>query len=276
MNVLLTDHKVYTRPGTLRIIFLHHSTGRNLIRQGGIRDLIEQQNQLNGTSHEFWDHDYNEIGLTGPTGEKTGVSFNIPDDNTDPDGLERLFSQPIHDPPNNALSHLLSFDVIIFKSCFPVSAIRSRAMLEQYKEQYLSIRDTLARLPRKLFIVMTPPPLVPRSIKQTVIPRAPLATNPEDAKRAREFSLWLASEEFLMGLPNVATFDLFNLLAEPANSRRDPNTLRAEYRSGRLLLDSHPNRLSNETIAPAFVDALWQSMRSFQQHIMSDVLASSE
>src|SRR5437016_5539766 len=118
----------------LRIIFLHHSVGRILVRDGGVRDLIAQLNKRDGTQHEFWDHDYNQIGLTGPSGEKTGLSFDVPGDNTDPDGLDTLFSQPVHDPPDNALSHLLTFDVIAFKSCYPACAIRSDAQLERYKE----------------------------------------------------------------------------------------------------------------------------------------------
>src|SRR3712207_3236113 len=114
MTTLLADANARRRPDNLRIIFLHHSTGRNLIRQGGVRDLIALRNERDGTSYEFWDHDYNKVGLTGPAGEKMGVAFDIPDDNTDPDGLDTLFSQPVHDPPDNALSHLLTYDVIIF------------------------------------------------------------------------------------------------------------------------------------------------------------------
>src|SRR5215210_4265135 len=113
MTTLVAAPDARKEPGKLRIIFLHHSTGRNLIRQGGVRDIVARRNERDGTSYEFWDHDYNKVGLTGPTGEKTGISFDIPDDNTDPDGLEELFSQPVHDAGDNALSQLLSFDDII-------------------------------------------------------------------------------------------------------------------------------------------------------------------
>ena len=258
----------------LRILFIHHSTGKNLIRQGQVRDLIAKRNEQDGTRHEFWDHDYNEIGLTGPSGEKTGISFNIPDDDTDPVGFDRLFSQPVHDPPDNALSNILTFDVVIFKSCFPVSAIRNKAQLEQYRQHYISIRNALSRHPDTLFIVMTPPPLIPQSLTGLVLSRASrwMWTNDEDAARAREFSRWLTSEDFTMGLPNVATFDLFDLLAEPATSRTHPNTLRAEYRGGRLGYDAHPNETANKAIAPLFVDAIWRKLKRFQESTQRDMI----
>ena len=71
------------------IIFLHHSVGQNLIAQGNVRQLFTQ------AGYDFWDHDYNHLGLTSPDGTPAGYSYNIPDDNTDPDGLARLFQQPV-------------------------------------------------------------------------------------------------------------------------------------------------------------------------------------
>jgi hypothetical protein len=77
-----------------------------------------------------------------------------------------------------------------------------------------------------------------------------------------------------MRLPNVRTFDLFGLLAEPANARRHPNTLRAEYRSGRFGTDSHPNELANRTIAPIFVDAIWEYISGFQRQETREMVAA--
>ncbi len=268
MDSISRDQQIPRQGDNLRIIFLHHSTGRNLIRHGGVRDLIAKRSEREGTNYEFWDHDYNEIGLTGPSGERMDVSFDVPDDNTDPDGLDRLFSQPVHDPPDNALSRLLGFDVIIFKSCFPVSAIRSQSQLEQYQLHYRSIRKTMSEHPGNLFIVVTPPPLVARPFNQTILPSSEKWTNAADARRAREFSRWLVSQDFLDGLPNVATFDLFDHLAEPDTSRRQPNMLRAEYRSGRFGLDAHPNPVANRAIAPILVDTLFESINIFQQRTL--------
>ncbi len=273
---MTTDEPIMEKqPDRARIIFLHHSTGRNLIWQGGVRELIAGRNDRDGTRYELWDHDYNSIGLKGPAGENMGVSFDIPNDNTNPDGLAKLFSQPVHDPPDNALSHLLMFDAVILKSCFSASAIHSQAQLDQYKRHYLLIGEAFARYPQILFMIMTPPPLVPRQLMHKIL-RSPLeATGQVEAKRAREFSLWLTSGEFLAGLPNVTTFDFFDMLAEPADSRLWPDTLRARYRSGRLGLDSHPNRNANRHIAPLFVDWIWESFKAHRRHALGNAVAVS-
>ena len=103
-----------TRGGT-KIIFLHHSTGRLLLLLGRVRNLLKTKNEEVGINYELWDHDYNRMGLTGPTGKRLNVSFEIPQDNTDPDGLDVLFAQEVHNHADNALSYLLKFNVAIFK-----------------------------------------------------------------------------------------------------------------------------------------------------------------
>ncbi|HST04770.1 MAG TPA: hypothetical protein VLQ48_08540 [Chloroflexia bacterium] len=266
-----------SRDARLRILFLHHSVGRNLIRQGGVRELVAEQNRRYGTAHEFWDHDYNDLGLTGPSGERVNRSFDIPDDNTDPVGLDLLFSQPVHTPRDNALSHLLTFDVVVLKSCFPASAIDSLAQLEKYQQHYLALREKVSFHPNILFIVMSPPPLVPRPLMGALLSPGSrwMWTNQGDADRAREFSRWLISEEFCGGLPNFASFDLFDLLAEDAGVKQNRNMLRAEYRSGRLGQDAHPNEHANRLIAPVFVAALWESIERFRQQVLGSLAAIS-
>src|SRR4051812_46248222 len=131
----------------VRIIFVHHSTGRVLLREGHVRDLISELNGKAGTGYELWDHDYNAIGLTDARGQQTGTSYDMPGDNTNPDGFDTLFNQPVHDPPDNALSNLLQYDVVVFKPCFPVCAIRDDAQLEQYRKHYLSVRGVIEKHP---------------------------------------------------------------------------------------------------------------------------------
>jgi hypothetical protein len=117
------------------IIFLHHSVGYNLIAQGGVRQLFTE------AGYDFWDHNYNRYGLRDPQGNPTGFSYNVPDDNTDPDGFQRIFSQRAYSKPTNTLSGLLQHDVIVLKSCYPASDIRSDQQLRQYKDYYLSMRS---------------------------------------------------------------------------------------------------------------------------------------
>jgi len=225
--------QAYSHGGYTNVIFLHHSTGRNLIEQGGVRELLTE------AGLDFWDHDYNTLGLTRPDGTRAGYSYGIPDDNTDPDGLARIFSQPLYPWPLNGFSGLMQHEVVIFKSCFPVSNIADDAQLEQYRAYYLQMREVMDRHLDHVFIVVTPPPL------------NPAATDAEAAARARAFADWLASDEFLEGHPNVFTFDFFDLLAEGDPTASDFNMLREEYREG---TDSHPNELANRTVGPLFAE----------------------
>lgn len=261
------DERATQRAGKVRIIFVHHSTGRILVRDGGVRNLITKLNEEAGTNYELWDHDYNAVGLTDAGGNKTGQSYDMPSDNTNPDGFDTLFNQPVHDPPDNALSHLLRYDVIVFKPCFPVCAIRSDAQLEQYKRHYISVRRAIERYPGRLFIAMTPPPLASLPIVSPFVPSSEQWTTPADARRARAFARWMVSPEFSAGVPNLKVFDLFDMLAGPEGAGRGANSLRAEYRSGKrgvIGLDSHPNPRAARVFAPAFVDFLHKSIEEFR------------
>ena len=231
------------------VIFLHHSTGHNLIAQGNVRALFTEKGYV------FWDHDYNTIGLTRPDGTRTQTSYHIPETtpglsgggNTDPEGLVVLFAQPVYDPPDNAFSRLLQHEVLIFKSCFPNSAIKSEGMLQQHKSWYLQMRDVIDQHPDRVFIFLTTPPLHPG------------ATTPEDAARARTLADWLGSDEFLGSQPNLFVFDFFDLLADP-----ETNMLRAEYQGDPHNADSHPNELANRTIGPLFVDFVDQAIAIYR------------
>ncbi len=240
----IEDDGTYTN-----VIFLHHSTGRNLIAQGNVRPLLTQK------GYSFWDHDYNTTGLTRPDGTRTQTSYDIPEitpgakggGNTDPEGLAILFAQPVHDPPDNAFSRLLQHEVIVVKSCFPNSAVTSNEMQEQFQSWYSQMRDVMDQHPDRVFIIVTSPPL------------HPLATNTDQARRARAVANWLKSDEYLAGHPNVFTFDFFDLLADPST-----NMLRAEYQAGPEDSDSHPNQLANEIIAPLFVEFIDEVVQTYK------------
>jgi hypothetical protein len=220
-----------------RIIFLHHSCGENLINEGGVREGLAD------LGYEFYDHGYNDEGLRDADGSYTGRNFDVPGDNTDPDGIAEIFQQPLHDPPDNAFSYLMQYDVIAFKSCFPTSNIGDDAQLNEYKGYYRSARDRMDQYPDKLFIVVTQPPQVPGS------------SDRDEARRARALADWLKSEEFLAGHPNVFTFDFFDLLAG------DDGFLKPEYRYDDY--DGHPNERANREIGPLFVDFIDDAVRDY-------------
>lgn len=228
------------------VVFLHHSTGRALIAEGNVRPLLTE------LGYQFWDHGYNHEGLVSPDGTVTGASYHIPGGrgggNTDVDGLVELFSQPVTDPPSNAFSRLLQHEVIAFKSCFPNSAIKSDTMQEQFRAWYLEIRDVVDQHPNRIFILVTSPPL------------HPLATNPDEAARARAIADWLKSDAYLTGHPNLFVFDFFDLLADP-----EANMLSARYQRDPDERNSHPNQLANETIGPLFVRFIDDAVQTHKQ-----------
>ncbi len=221
----------------IMMIFMHHSVGRRLIEEGLLKEQFAEHNVA------LWDHGYNEDGLVTPEWDWLGTHWSVPGDNTDPDGWVTVFNQPVTSPPTNTFSHMLEYDIIAFKSCYPNADIYDDGMLETYKEYYRDIRDIMDQHPDKLFIVITNPPL------------NPVETSPDAAARAIEWAAYLASDEFLEGHPNVVTFDFFSLLAD------ENGMLREEYRPSPR--DSHPNRLANETIGPLFVDFVMQALAEF-------------
>jgi hypothetical protein len=232
------------------VIFLHLSTGRNLIDEGVVRE------RFSAAGYQFWDHDYNWIGLRDPAGEYTGYGYNVPDSNTNPDGLARLFAQRVYDLPLNAFSRLLQHEVIAFKSCFPASQITSDEQLAQYKAWYLAMRDVMDAQPERVFVVMSPPPL------------NPAATDAKAAARARAFAEWLGSDEYLAGHPNVFMFDFFGHLAEDDPGSPEYNMLRAAYR--RDGEDSHPNELANQTVGPLFAGFVMEAAEAYRATYAGD------
>jgi hypothetical protein len=224
-----------------RLLFIHHSVGERLIADGNVRWLLKQ------AGYQLWDQGFThpERGLHGPEGKPLG-SYQIPDDNTRPYGFAKLFA--MHATDGSPFREMLAnHDVIMFKSCFPVSKIFEnniildtqkpwRRSLDNYRKSYLEIRKISDQYPDKIFIIVTQPPL------------HPLATTVEEGKRARQFVEWIQSDAYLGNRNNLFVFDLFMLLADTNN------VLRSEYRLFQDHPNSHPNSMAYMQIGPRFVD----------------------
>lgn len=221
----------------INLFFLHHSTGRYLLQEGTVRTQLETYNLSKSDEILLWDHDYNSFGLTDPSGTALGYDFAIPDDNTDPIGLHKLWTTN-----NSARDSILSrFDVVAFKSCYyPTNVITSDAQLETYKQYYREIVAELSQHPDVSFVLMSPPPM------------NPAGTSTDQADRARAFANWLATPDCLNGQANVHYFDYYTLMANPDDGSATRNMMRDEYQ--RSTTDWHPNALANETVAPLFLD----------------------
>lgn len=239
---------------TKRLLFIHHSTGGNLIHKGNLRKTLYSKT----INIEFWDHGYNlyawlplsilklaankltfHTGLSDKNGNMTGKDFQIQLSNNNPADFEKIFCA---DPKTNAtLASILEFDIIMFKNCFPATKITSDEQLARYKENYINMANSFSKLNNKTFIAFTPPPL-----------RKEL-TRPEYARRAIKFSRWMTTE--WVKPTSVLVFDFFSELSN------EQGFLKQEYCTP-IFIDSHPNNKANIEIAPNLVNFLIKSINS--------------
>jgi hypothetical protein len=227
-----------------QILFIHHSTGANLIREGHLRKEITQLDP----TRQLWDHNYNLLpvctkflachsnykGLSDASGSITGKDYAITLSNNSPKEYAEIFSRNRNDV---TLRAILKYDIIAFKNCYPTTKIISQKQLTDDKFDYITIRGSLKKYSENKFILITPPPI--RKNLTTII----------YAQRAQTLIEWIISPNYLKGVNNIHIFDFFHLLAD------NNGFLKKEYQ--RLIpWDSHPNKLANETIAPIFAQFL--------------------
>ena len=232
--------------GLTNIFFLHHSVGNGLIEEGNMRNVIAAYNSANGKNFSFWDHGYNGDGLRDANGNMLGINYGVPDDNTEPAGYARLWTSPDEDATACRNQIMANHQVIAFKSCYTASSITDASMLEEYKQNYLAMRDFFDQHLEKLFVVITPPP------------RHRLDTTAEQAGFARQFANWLKSDTFLGGRANVVCLDLFDALAD------SDNFLRYTCEGSHTGADSHPNTMANQVLGPLLASALVYVAAAYQ------------
>lgn len=227
-----------------RILFIHHSTGGNLIKEGKLRDKIKKI----APTIELWDHSYNlykhfpillsnfthHKGLSDSNGKVTGKDYNIVLSNNSPKEYAEIFSRNQND---ETLKQILQYDIIAFKNCYPTTRITTDKQLIEDINYYTSIRNNLKKYTTKKFILVTPPP----ERKET--------TTARNAIRAKKLVDYLTSKEFVKNVTNFYVFNFFGLLAD------NNGYLKKEYT--RLLPnDSHPNKKANLEISPFFAKYL--------------------
>lgn len=229
--------------GEVKILFLHHSTGR-IIWQGGDRPLVARA--AGKISPELAKKIENRSGLPGliakhnKTSEvKYSVSkaefpkkspygwnnypfdyYNIWVKNSDKDYY-------MEEPTLEILTK--NNQVIIFKHCYPVSNIQPDLdsadidsevkTLANYKLQYMALRDKLREFPDTKFILFTGAAQVKSKITE------------EEAMRAREFFTWV-KDEWDQPDDNIFIWDLYNLETDGGLYFKE------EY--SRSSTDSHP------------------------------------
>lgn len=214
----------------VKIIFLHHSTGNN-VWKGGVPQWFEKYNQDNGKNYQISERAF-------PSG-KPYAWKNYPFDYWNI-WVANAGSEPYMEEPTLEIL-TPGYDVIVFKHCYPVSAIMpdegtadtasEEKTLGNYKLQYAALKAKLRQFSDNKFIVWTGAALVAGN------------TNEESAARAREFAEWVRDEWDEPG-DNIFVWDFFDLETEGGNVLKD------EYAAAPD--DSHPNEAFCKNVAPLF------------------------
>ncbi|MCP4607482.1 MAG: hypothetical protein GY845_02025 [Planctomycetes bacterium] len=156
------------------------------------------------------------------------------------------------------------YDVIIMKHCYPASNIledigspdpsSARRSIENYQAVYQLLRAKFDEHPDTMFIVWTLPPL------------HRLATDPDKAARATEFSQWMTTD-FLTEdgpHPNIYVWDFRGIVMNP-----NTNFLKSKYERDHEISDSHPNDTANNVAGPQFAKFIVDSIAYFTSGITS-------
>lgn len=196
-----------------KIIFLHHSTGKNiwlgstnkyiyrLTNKGDVQKYFRNYNKKNNT-------DYNITDLVFPKGSPYGWK-NYPFDYYNiwvKNGGDKPY---MGEPTLEILTK--DYDLIIFKHCYPVSNISEDTgapdinseirSIENYKLQYEALKTKMHEFPDNKFIVWTPAVFVKHQISE------------ESAIKTQKFYNWLKDEWKEEG-DNIFIFDFYKYETE--------------------------------------------------------------
>jgi hypothetical protein len=232
--------------GAYKIIFLHHSTG-DIIWKGqpkGFEKLTNLFSQKATVPKWFMEHN-----------EKTGSNYYITEQafpKGDPYSWDNYpydyyniwvknagMTPYMEEPTLEMLSK--QYNLIVFKHCFPVGYIEEdtgnpdidskEKRLENYKLQYMALKEKMLQFPDNKFLVWTGA----ANVKDK--------TTPEYAQRTRDFVSWVKTEWDSVG-DNIFLWDFYELETEGGiylteNNARDKH-------------DSHPAKSFGEKVAPLF------------------------
>jgi hypothetical protein len=240
----------------VKLIFIHHSTGENWLTDGygNLGRTLDQNNYFVSDTNYGW----------GP--DSIGDRTDIPNwtewftSGATPTYMQALFTET---GQNSSYTRTLSNpggenEIIMFKSCFPNSALEGNPndpagtyeelSVSGAKYVYNTILQYFATRPDKLFVVITAPPL----------------SDGTYANNARAFNTWLVDDwlrENNYQFNNVAVFDFYNILTDKNAHHRfrngqvehilgNRNT--TAYASG----DDHPNERGSQKATEEFIPML--------------------
>ncbi|MBV2247084.1 MAG: hypothetical protein KUL83_07960 [Lentimicrobium sp.] len=238
------EKKIETNDKATNILFLHHSTG-GVVWKGqetGFKKISRFFTETNALPS--WFENYNKENQTNyavreqnfPKAQPYGWN-NYPYDYYQI-WVANAGSDPYKEEPT--LEMLTpDYDLIVFKHCFPVGNIQPDTgegdvtsptkTLENYKLQYVALRDKMHEFPNTRFLVWTAAAHVEGNA--TI----------EEARRTREFVNWVKNE-WDEPEDNIFLWDFYELETEGGDF------LKAEYsaKAG----DSHPSAAFGQRVAP--------------------------
>jgi len=225
-----------TNNGTVRIAYLHHSTG-GIIWGGGVPEFFTSYNAAHSTQYQITSITYPDAGSGYPWSNYPYDYWNLWVNHTgsSQDSGELNLDQL-------AANH----DVIVFKHCFPVSAINaddgnpditsSYQTIANYQLQYAALKTRMKQFPARKFIIWTGAALNAGS------------TNPDDATRAQTFFNWVKTTWDEPG-DNIFIWDFYAL--ETAGAAPYMNNAYASASN-----DPHPNSTFSATVAPCIAQRI--------------------
>jgi hypothetical protein len=239
----------------VKLIFIHHSTGENWLTDGygDLGRTLGRNNYFVSDTNYGWGPDaigdrtdipdWVEWFSSGQTERYMQALLNE-------NGQHSSYTRSLPDPGGEN-------QVILFKSCFPNSALSGGPndppgtypdmSISGAKYVYNNILRYFANRPDKLFIVITAPPL----------------SDPAYAANARAFNQWLVNDWLAeYPLSNVAVFDFYNVLTGSGHHHRyasgqiehtfNPGANTLAYPSG----DDHPSEAGSRKATEDFVPLL--------------------
>jgi hypothetical protein len=244
MIIPLSSCRQQKNSSDIKIIFLHHSTGRVIWngkstskiakfvrnKSNKLANIIGAKAQLPllfEKHNEEHNRNYLITEMIFPKAAPYGWN-NYPYDYYNI-WVKNAGNEPFMEEPTLEILNK-EYQVIIFKHCFPICNIEANQdsadinsdlkTVPNYKLQYLALRDKLHEFPDIKFILFTGAAQVKSSV------------NEAEAKRTREFFKWVTYEWDLPG-DNIYLWDFYMLQTEGGLYFRDEYAVAPN--------DSHPN-----------------------------------
>lgn len=252
---------VVTPPSdAVRLVFIHHSCGGNWLASGngGLRDALNENNYYVSESDYGWDAEIingkgDDLGTFTDTGNWP-MWFN---ENKMPYVYASSYNSEANSDSMTAPDG--ENDIIMFKSCYPLSDVGDS--IEDEQAIYDGLLTYFADHTDKLFVLITPP-------GETVVPSANLT---------RELCDWLVSDDGWLADytgNNVLVYDFYCTLSETGSHHRLVNGVvehvwdvsydgTSPYHNN----DNHPNATGNQKATAEFIpllNAAWNRLTSSQ------------